>query len=64
MADSFHKKEQSKKKAKLKQDKIQKMKERKDNNLKGKPLEDMLAYIDENGNISDTPTPTPPGKPE
>lgn len=64
MADSFLKKEQSKKKAKQKKDKIQKMKERKDNNLKGKPLEDMLAYIDENGNISDTPIPTPPAKPE
>ncbi|MBL7712472.1 MAG: hypothetical protein JNL13_08415 [Chitinophagaceae bacterium] len=64
MADSFHKKEQSKKKAKQKQDKIRKMKERKDNNLKGKPLEDMLAYIDENGNISDTPAPMPPGNAE
>jgi CspA family cold shock protein len=57
MADSFLKKEQAKKKAKLKQDKRQKMQERKENNMKGKPLEDMMAYIDENGQISDTPPP-------
>jgi CspA family cold shock protein len=31
------------------------MKERKMNNQKGKSLEDMMAYLDENGNISATP---------
>ena len=57
MGESFLKKENSKKRAKQKRDKQQKMQDRKVNNLKGKPLEDMLAYVDENGQISDTPPP-------
>lgn len=55
MADSFSKKELEKRKAKEKQDKAQKMKERKANNSKGKSLDDMMAYLDENGNITSTP---------
>ncbi|MBC9914985.1 cold-shock protein [Chitinophaga varians] len=55
MGDSFSKKENRNKKAKAKQDKAQRMKERKLNNDKGKSLEDMLAYVDENGNLTDTP---------
>jgi cold shock protein len=55
MSETFAKKEKEKKKAKEKQDKAQKMKERKANNSKGKSLEDMMAYLDENGNISSTP---------
>lgn len=55
MGDTFAKKEKEKKKAKEKQDKAAKMKDRKTNNNKGKSLEDMIAYLDENGNISNTP---------
>ena len=55
MSESFAKKELAKRKAKEKQDKAQKMKERKANGGKGKSLEDMMAYIDEDGNISSTP---------
>lgn len=55
MSESFSKKEQRNKKAKAKQDKAQKMKDRKANNNKGKSLEDMLAYVDENGNLSPVP---------
>ncbi|GAA4469428.1 cold shock domain-containing protein [Nemorincola caseinilytica] len=55
MSESFSKKEKTKQKEKHKQDKAQKMKERKANNNKGKSLEDMMAYIDENGNITSTP---------
>lgn len=55
MGDSFSKKEQKNRKAKAKENKAQKMRERKDNNNKGKGLEDMLAYIDENGNLSPVP---------
>jgi CspA family cold shock protein len=55
MSETFAKKEKEKRKAKEKQDKAQKMKERKMNNQKGKSLEDMMAYLDENGNISSTP---------
>nr|WP_295872278.1 cold shock domain-containing protein [uncultured Chitinophaga sp.] len=60
MADSFSKKENRNKKAKAKEEKAQKMRDRKLNNNKGKGLEDMLAYVDENGNICDSPpTETP-----
>jgi len=55
MADTPAKKEKQKKKEKAKQDKAQKMKERKENSNKGKKLEDMLAYVDEDGNLSATP---------
>lgn len=55
MSETFAKKEKEKKKAKEKQDKANKMKERKANTSKGKSLEDMMAYLDENGNISSTP---------
>lgn len=55
MGDSFSKKESRNKKAKAKEDKAQRMKERKANNNKGKSLEDMLAYVDENGNLSAVP---------
>lgn len=55
MSETFAKKELAKKKAKEKQEKAQKMQERKAKNNKGKSLEDMMAYIDENGNLSATP---------
>ncbi|HTN47426.1 MAG TPA: cold shock domain-containing protein [Flavipsychrobacter sp.] len=55
MSESFSKKEKAKKKAKEKQDKAEKMRERKANNSKGKSLEDMMAYVDENGNLTSTP---------
>src|SRR3954462_15738510 len=52
---TFSKKEREKKKAKQRQDKAEKMGERKANAKKGKSLDDMMAYIDEDGNISSTP---------
>lgn len=55
MSESFAKKEKEKRKAREKQDKAQKMKERKANSTKGKSLDDMMAYLDENGNITSTP---------
>lgn len=55
MSESFSKKEQAKKKAKNRQDKAEKMQERKAQNNKGKSLEDMMAYLDEDGNITSTP---------
>ena len=42
-------------KKKQKQDKAEKMQERKENAKKGKSLDDMMAYVDENGNLSSTP---------
>ena len=53
--ETFNKKEKEKKRAKQKQDKAEKMEERKANAKKGKSLDEMMAYIDEDGNISSTP---------
>ncbi len=53
--ETFSKKEKEKKKLKKKQDKEQKKEDRKANTDKGKGLDDMMAYVDENGNITDTP---------
>ena len=40
---------------KAKKQKEERKKERKENSQKGKGFDDMMAYIDENGNISSTP---------
>ena len=53
--ETYNKKEKEKKRLKQQQEKKQKKEERKANNQKGLPLENMLAYIDENGNLSDSP---------
>lgn len=53
--ETFNKKEKEKKRLKQRQEKKEKMEERKANAGKSKSLNDMLAYIDENGNISSTP---------
>ncbi len=53
--ETFGKKEKQKKKLKDRQDKAEKMEERKANAKKGKTLEEMMAYIDENGNLSSKP---------
>lgn len=55
MGETWNKKERQKKKQKEKMDKAEKMRERKENGGKTKSLEDMMAYVDENGNISATP---------
>ena len=53
--ETFNKKEKEKKRLKQKQEKLEKMQERKANVKKGKSLDEMMAYIDENGNLSPTP---------
>ena len=55
MAESWNKKEREKKKQKEKKDKKEKMQERKENASKGKSLDEMMAYVDEDGNISSKP---------
>ena len=52
---SFNKREKEKQKAKERQEKRERAEERKANAKKGQALEDMMAYIDENGNLSSTP---------
>ncbi len=54
MAETWNKKEREKKKQQSKKEKAEKKAERKEH-AKGKSLDDMLAYIDENGNLSSTP---------
>lgn len=54
-SQSFNKREKEKQKAKERQEKRERAEERKANAKKGQPLEDMMAYIDENGNLSSTP---------
>lgn len=53
--ETWNKKEREKKKQKDKKDKAEKKQERKDSAGTGKSLNDMMAYIDENGNIVDSP---------
>lgn len=53
MAESWNKKDREQKKRKAKKDKAEKMQERKE---KAKDsFDDMIAYLDENGNLSATP---------
>lgn len=49
------KREKEKQRQKEKREKREKMEERRAHQAKGKPLADMLAYVDENGNITSTP---------
>jgi len=53
--ETFSKKEKEKKRLKKSKDKKEKAEDRKSNSVKGKSLEDMMAYIDEHGNITSTP---------
>ena len=52
---TFRKKEIAKKKLQKRKEKEEKKAQREDSNDKGKALEEMFAYVDENGNISDKP---------
>ncbi|RSK37311.1 cold-shock protein [Hymenobacter metallilatus] len=52
---TFGKRENEKKRLKKRQDKEEKKEERQANAKKGQGLDDMLAYVDEFGNISSTP---------
>jgi cold shock CspA family protein len=53
--ETFSKKEKEKKKLKKRQDKEQKKEDRKADSNKGKGIEEMLAYVDDEGNITSTP---------
>lgn len=52
--ETFNKKEKEKKRLQKRKEKLQKQEERKSKTVSGE-LENMMAYVDENGNISDTP---------
>ncbi|MDB5122166.1 MAG: cold shock protein [Mucilaginibacter sp.] len=53
--ETFSKKEKEKARLKKSKDKKERAEDRKANAGKGKSLEDMMAYIDEHGNITSTP---------
>ncbi|MCG9899049.1 MAG: cold shock domain-containing protein [Hydrotalea sp.] len=55
MADSWSKREREKKKQQQKKDKEEKKLEKKSSGKSGTSLDDMMAYVDEYGNISNTP---------
>jgi S-adenosylmethionine hydrolase len=52
---TFAKREKEKKRQQQKKEKQQKMEERKANASKGKSLNDMMAYVDEFGNLTSAP---------
>ena len=57
MAETWNKKEREKKKQQSRKEKAERRQERKDHTRDGNNLENMLAYIDENGNLSSMPHP-------
>jgi len=54
MSESWNKKEREKKKQKERKDKAEKMQERREN-AKKVSFDSMIAYLDENGNLTSTP---------
>jgi cold shock CspA family protein len=54
-SDSFNKRDNEKKKLQKRKEKEQRKEERKSNGKEGKTFEQMLAYVDENGNLTSTP---------
>lgn len=55
MAETWNKKEREKKKQQEKKEKAERKLERKEQSKSGNNLDDMIAYLDENGNLSSTP---------
>ena len=54
-SETFSKREKEKKRIQKRKDKEQKKEDRKTDTKDGKSFEDMIAYVDENGNFSSTP---------
>ncbi|MFN3528733.1 MAG: cold-shock protein [Bacteroidia bacterium] len=52
---TFSKRENEKKRAQRKKEKAEKREERKSNSDKGKSFEDMLMYVDQDGNLVESP---------
>ncbi len=55
MAESYSKKEFNKKKLEKQREKEKRREERKINNDKGKHFDDMIMYVDENGQLTEVP---------
>jgi len=54
-SETFNKREKEKKRLQKRKEKDERKEERKANNKDGKSFEEMLAYVDENGNLTSTP---------
>ena len=54
--ETFNKKDKEQRKQRHKQDKLRKKEERKSTKRDGNSLDGMMAYLDENGNITDVPS--------
>jgi ribosomal protein RSM22 (predicted rRNA methylase) len=59
MAETWNKRERERNKQQKKKEKLEKRRERKHNNDGHHDLNDMLAYVDENGNLSSKPPDRP-----
>ena len=55
MAEYFSKRDREKKKQQARKEKEEKKRERKENARVGNSFSDMIAYVDENGNLTSTP---------
>ena len=55
MGETWNKKEREKKKQQQKKEKLEKRQQRKENGKDGNDLDSMMAYVDENGNLTSTP---------
>ncbi|QES87833.1 cold-shock protein [Rhizosphaericola mali] len=55
MSETFNKKEKEKKRREKQVAKQERKEQRKMQSIKGAPLSDMMAYVDENGNLTSTP---------
>lgn len=55
MAEFFSKRDREKKKQQARKEKDEKKRERKESSRSGNSLADMMAYVDENGNITSIP---------
>ena len=55
MGETWNKKEREKKRLQNRKEKAERKLERKENSKDGNDLDSMLAYLDENGNLTSTP---------
>jgi|GEM_PF-3830030 len=53
--ETFGKREKEKKKLQKRQDKESRKLERRSHSMSGRPLQELMVYVDENGNLTNTP---------
>lgn len=55
MAETWNKKEREKKKRQIRKEKAERRAHRTESNVSGNNLDSMIAYLDEDGNLTSTP---------